>query len=147
MRYLLLLLVIGLAGCMSPAALKINQGAEAANQGDLITAEALTREGLRLGPDPAERAAAINNLGTFAVRRGDLAGAIRAWTIAARMGEAPAQQNLLDHGAPIPSPDLAPQAAAGGGGDLDSVLLLFLAGQQGGTCTHQTVGSFGVTDC
>lgn len=147
MRYLLLLLVIGLAGCMSPAAMKINQGLEAANQGDLITAEALTREALQLGPDHADRAMAINNLGTYAARRGDVAAAIRAWTFSARLGGPIAQQNLLAYGAPIPPADLAPQVAAGGGGDLDSALLLFLAGQQGGTCTHQTVGSFGVTDC
>lgn len=148
MRYWIPLCFAVLAGCASPASIKINEGVTAANRGDLAAAEQLTREGLQLSPDAADRAVGINNLGTFALRRGDLAEAVRAWTLAARMGDPSAQQNLLNHGAPVPAADLAPQAAAGGGGGLDAALLLFLAGSQGGgQCIHQKAGSYGVTTC
>lgn len=148
MRYWIPLCFAVLAGCVSPAAMKINEGVAAANRGDLAAAEQLTREALQLGPDAIDRAAGINNLGTFALRRGDVNEAVRAWTLAARMGDPTAQQNLLNHGAPIPAADLQPQAAAGGGGGLDAALLLFLAGASGGgQCVHQKAGSYGVTSC
>lgn len=139
------LLALTLAGCATPGVMKMNAGVDAANAGDLVGAEAMTREALQLGLDQADRATAINNLGTFALRRGDSAEAERAWTLAARMGDPSAQQNLIAMNAPVPSPDLAPQASGGGGGD--AALLLFLAAQQGGTCTHQKAGSYGVTKC
>ncbi len=146
MRVVIAVLFLALAGCVSPAAIKIDQGTEAANRGDLATAEALVREGLQLGPTAAERAVGINNLGTFALRRGDRDEAIRAWTLAARMGDPSAIQNLYSERAPVPTADLAVQASSGGGSDIDSALLLYLANQPT-VCTHQMVGSYGRTSC
>ena len=141
--FLALFLALALAGCASPGMWKLNAGVDAMNRGDLVGAEALTQEALRIGLDHSDRAIAINNLGAIAARRGDVQGAVNAWILAARLGDPTAQQNLLAAGVPIPTPDLAPVANSGAS---DAALLLLLSGQQS-RCTHRVIGDTGYTNC
>jgi len=140
-------LALFITGCASQAELKIEEGRSAALRGDLVGAEALMVEALKLQPTYAERGRALNNLGTIALRRGDGEEAARAWTLAARMGDPTAVQNLIEHRLDVPAPDLVPQATASSGGAADAALLLFLAGNQSRRCSHRTIGDTGYTSC
>lgn len=149
-------LVLALVGCASTAAQKINQGRQAGERGDLVTAERLTIEALGANPSDQERAAAYNNLGAISNLRGDREAAVRAYTEAARMGDPVAAQNLNDLGERVPASDLvrrevSDERAADGALILLGSMADAMGGKQGKDkavrCVSQERGANTYTTC
>lgn len=124
MKYLIVVLSIFLVSCANPAQKGVdmmnsnqhqaayNTFLQCANQGD---------------------SSCINNIG-FMYEKGymdvgeDLDTAVRYYTLAARYGNPMAQNNLVVHGLPIPTIDLAPPAQQTSSGGENLALLTLLLG-------------------